>query len=78
MTEQIPMNLLRRGEVASISQLVGEPETIRRLHELGLQHGARIEILRGGSPCIVRVNDSTICFRHDEQVRVLVSPRKTA
>ena len=78
MIEQISLSSLRRGEVASIAQVIGDAEAIRRLHELGLQLGARIEILRSGSPCIVRVNDSTICFRHEEQVRVMVSPRMTA
>jgi ferrous iron transport protein A len=78
MTDGIPLTLLRRGEVANVQQLVGAPELVRRLHELGVRSGALIEIVRGGSPCIIRVEGTTLCFRHDEQVRVLVSPRKTA
>jgi ferrous iron transport protein A len=78
MNDAIPLALLRRGEVANVHQLVGAPEPVRRLHELGFRAGALIEIIRGGSPCIVRVEGSTFCFRDDEQVRVLVSPRKTA
>jgi ferrous iron transport protein A len=78
MIEQIPIASLCRGEVASVSQLVGLPEHVRRLEELGLRSGARIEILRGGSPCIIRVDGATLCFRDDERVRILVSPRKTA
>jgi ferrous iron transport protein A len=78
MVYHLPINALRRGEVASISQVVGPPEHIRRLEELGLRSGSRIEIVRGGSPCIIRVDGSTLCFRNDESVRVLVSPRMTA
>jgi ferrous iron transport protein A len=78
MFEAIPINFLRRGEVANVSQLVGAPELIRRLEELGLRNGTRIEMVRGGSPCIIRVEGSTICYRDDQQVRILVSPRKTA
>jgi ferrous iron transport protein A len=78
MSDGIPLTLLRRGEVANVQQLVGAPESVRRLQELGLRSGALIEIIRGGSPCIVRVEGSTLCFRDDESVRVLVSPRKSA
>jgi len=78
VSNAIPLSLLRRGEIANVLQLVGTPESVRRLHELGIRNGARIEIIRGGSPCIVRLEGSTLCFRDDEQVRVLVSPRKTA
>jgi ferrous iron transport protein A len=75
---QIPLNQLRRGEVAEISQVVGSPEQVRRLEELGLRDGAHLEIIRGGSPCIVRVGGTTLCFRQDELLSVLVTPRKTA
>jgi ferrous iron transport protein A len=78
MVEQIPISSLRMGEIANVSQLVGLPEHVRRLEELGLRCGARIEIVRGGTPCIIRVDGATLCIRDDERVRILVSPRKTA
>jgi ferrous iron transport protein A len=74
----IPITQLQRGQIAEISQLLGSPEQVRRLEELGLRGGARLEIVRGGSPCIVRVAGSTLCFRHDEMLGVMVTPRKTA
>jgi ferrous iron transport protein A len=74
----VSINHLRRGEVAEISRLLGSPEQVRRLEELGLRVGVHLEIVRGGSPCIVRVAGTTLCFRHDELLRVLVKPRKTA
>jgi ferrous iron transport protein A len=78
MHESLPISALVRGQVAEICQLVGPHELVRRLEELGLRTGARIEIVRGGSPCIIRVDGSTLCFRDDQQIRVLVSPRKSA
>lgn len=74
----IPISALRRGEVAEIAQLIGSAEQVRRLEELGLRDGTRLEIIRAGSPCIVRVAGTTLCFREDELLRVLVRPRKTA
>jgi ferrous iron transport protein A len=74
----VPITALHRGEVAEIAQLIGSPEHIRRLEELGLRDGARLEIIRAGSPCIVRVAGTTLCFREDELLRVLVTPRKSA
>lgn len=78
MRDLLPITLLTRGQVAEVQQLVGPPEQVRRLEELGLRNGARIEVVRGGSPCIIRIGDSRICFRDDAQVHVLVAPRKTA
>jgi ferrous iron transport protein A len=74
----IPITQLRRGEAAEISQVLGSPEHVRRLEELGLRDGVSLEMVQGGSPCIVRVAGTTLCFRHDELLRVLVKPRKTA
>jgi ferrous iron transport protein A len=74
----IPIHHLHRGDVAEIAQVIGSPEQVRRLEELGLRGGVRLEMVRGGSPCIVRVAGTTLCFRHDELLRVLVKRRKTA
>jgi ferrous iron transport protein A len=74
----IPITALRRGEVAEVAQVLGKPEHIRRLEEIGVHDGARLEVIRAGSPCIVRVGGATLCFREDELLRVFVRPRKTA
>jgi Fe2+ transport system protein FeoA len=51
---------------------------VRRLQELGFRAGALLQMIRCGSPCILRVDGSTLCFREDESLRVLVRSRKTA
>ena len=58
--------------------IIGPDEHVRRLEELGLRGGAMLEMIRSGSPCIVRVGGSTFCLRDDQSLRVLVAPRKTA
>lgn len=78
MVPAVPVSSLRCGEVADVADMSGSPEVIRRLEELGIRHGARLEVLRGGSPCIVRVGGAKLCFRHDELLYVLVTPRMTA
>jgi ferrous iron transport protein A len=78
MPELVPLTFLRRGQSAEIGQLLGAPDQVRRLEELGLRAGARLEMLRSGAPCIIRVEGSRLCFRDDNSLRVLVRTRKTA
>lgn len=78
MGDPISLCELSRGQVAEVSELVGPRERVRRLEELGIRSGARLEMIRSGSPCIIRIDGSTLCFRNDESLRVMVLPRKTA
>jgi Fe2+ transport system protein FeoA len=78
MHDLIPLPALRRGESAEVCELVGSPERIRRLEELGLRHGVRLDMLSHGSPCIFRIEGTTLCFRDDELVSVMVRPRMSA
>jgi ferrous iron transport protein A len=78
MNHLVSVTELRRGQVADVANVVGSPEQIRRLEELGLRRGVRVEIVRGGSPCIVRIGGTTLCFRHDDLASIIVSPRKSA
>ena len=61
---------LRPGQVAEIGEVVGPVAHIRRLQELGLRAGAILQMIRCGSPCILRVDGSTLCFREDDSLRV--------
>lgn len=78
MHDLVPLTTLRSGQLAEIRQIVGLPEQVRRLEELGLRDGARLEMVRSGSPCIVRVAGSTLCFRDGEMLSVIVAPRMSA
>ena len=72
MHELMPLNLLSPGQRASVGQVLGQPEQVQRLKELGLRDGATIEMVQTGSPCIVRLSGQKLCFRADELLRVLV------
>jgi ferrous iron transport protein A len=64
--------------VAEVRQVVGPTEQVRRLEELGFHHGAVVEMVRAGSPCIVRVGGSTLCLRNGEILSVMVAQRMSA
>ena len=78
MSEFISLTALRPGQVAEIGEVVGPLAHIRRLHELGLRNGAFIQMIRCGSPCILRVDGSTLCFRDDDSLRLVVPSRQSA
>lgn len=68
----IPLSLLAPGQCAEIDQITGCPDEVHRLEELGLRGGAAIEMVRSGSPCIIRLAGQKLCLRADELLSVLV------
>ncbi|MFL6544685.1 MAG: ferrous iron transport protein A [Candidatus Udaeobacter sp.] len=78
MRDFISLSALRPGQVAEIGEVVGPRGHIRRLQELGLRAGALLQMIRCGSPCILRVDGSTLCFRDDDSLRLMVRARTTA
>jgi ferrous iron transport protein A len=78
MPDMVPLNMLRCGQAAVVRQIVGCIDQVRRLEELGLRGGTQLEMVRSGTPCIVRLADTTLCFRDGDQLSVLVAPRISA
>lgn len=72
--EPIPLHLLASGQAALIDGVFGQPEQVHRLQELGLRAGVEIEMVQAGSPCIIRVAGSKLCFRDCDLLNVLVRP----
>ena len=72
MYDLIALHLLGSGQTATVEQLMGCPEEVRRLEELGLSHGATIQMVKPGRPCIIRLSGSKLCFRQNEAFHVLV------
>lgn len=70
--ELLPLNLVPAGATARVAQLVGQPDEVHRLNELGLGEGAALEIVQAGVPCIVRIGGHKLCFRDSEGFRILV------
>ena len=67
-----PMSLLQSGETASVCAVAGG-QTARRLAEIGFIPGASVEMLRGGDPCIVRLDCSRLSLGAALQHEVLVT-----
>jgi ferrous iron transport protein A len=72
MHDVVPLQMLPLGRPGRIDQLLGRPDEVHRLEELGMRVGAAVELLRGGSPCIVNLAGTRLAFRDNEALRVLV------
>ncbi len=72
MPDTFPLQMLAAGQRARIDQLVGRPDEIHRLQELGLHVGKPVEVLQSGSTCIVKLDGTRLAFRDHEGFRVLV------
>jgi len=75
--ESMPLRLLRRGDAAEIDQVIGQPEQVHRLQELGLRAGVAVEMVQPGSTCIVRIQNQKLCVRDADLFSVLVRLRGT-
>jgi ferrous iron transport protein A len=72
MPDAFPLQMLPAGQHALIDQLVGGPDEVHRLQELGMRVGTSIEMLQSGTPCIVKLDGARLAFRDHEGFRVLV------
>lgn len=68
----LPLQFLAPGQPACVEEVLGEPADVHRLAELGLKAGVAIEMVQPGSPCIVRLGGSKLCFRDTDLLSVLV------
>lgn len=72
MPDTLPLQMLAAGQCARIDQLVGRPDEVHRLQELGMRVGTSIEMLQTGATCIVKLDGAKLAFRDHEGFRVLV------
>lgn len=72
--ELLPLVALRAGEKCEVHSVLGTPELVRHLAEMGMQQGARLEVIRPGATCILRLNNAKLCLRGDELLQVMVLP----
>jgi len=81
MQNIIPLSMLRPGQSGQVSQVRGDGDSVRRLGELGMRAGTRVEMVQRGNPCIVRLGDKQasggrLCFRDGDLVEVIVALEK--
>jgi ferrous iron transport protein A len=70
--ELIPLGQLLAGQAGRIEAVLGLPDLIHRLRELGLRDGVQVRMIQPGSPCIIGLAGQRLCFRADEVASVLV------
>lgn len=72
MGEIVPIAYVPAGEMGTVEAIDGAPDQVRRLEEMGLAMGATVQMVSGGSPCIVKVRDSQVCIRGTNELQVLI------
>jgi Fe2+ transport system protein FeoA len=72
MHDLLPLQMLPPGSQALIGQLMGAPDDVHRLEELGMRVGVQVEMVQAGSPCIIKLGGAKLCFRDNEALGVLV------
>ena len=77
MLPDIPLSMVRSGSVVRITHVVGRCDDVKRMAELGLQSGAQVEMVQSGSPCILKVGESKLCFRQSDVLNILVKADET-
>lgn len=69
-----PLDLLRPGEWADITDVGGEESWVCRMAELGLRAGCRVQMLQSGTPCLLQVAGGKLCLRGCDSSQILVRP----
>ena len=77
-SQSIPLHHLAVGQTGRVDQLLGQRDHVKRLEELGLRRGSTVEMVQPGSPCIIRLSGSKLCFRQCDVFSILVEPREVA
>jgi ferrous iron transport protein A len=72
VSQTLPLELLAAGEQGVVVFIDGNPELVVRLEEMGLHPGARVCMVRAGSPCILEIHQQRFSIRFDGLVTVLV------
>jgi Fe2+ transport system protein FeoA len=74
MHDLIPLAQLPPGTRAAVDCVLGRPDDVHRLEELGLRAGSAVEMVQPGTPCIVRLAGNKLAIRADDLLSVLVRP----
>ncbi|MCL4206991.1 MAG: ferrous iron transport protein A [Pirellulaceae bacterium] len=74
MHDLIPLRCLAAGQTAEIGQISGDPSQVHRLHELGMCRGTKVQMVRSGSPCVLRLAGHKLCFRQNAGLDIWVRP----
>jgi Fe2+ transport system protein FeoA len=65
--------LLQAGQVATIRRIATTNGCAKRLADMGFLPGVRIEMVRPGTPCIVRIGGTWVGLGREHQQDILIN-----
>ncbi len=68
-----PLDLLRDGESGEVMDVLGDPEWVSRMNEVGICVGRQVRVLRQGSPCLLEVEGARLSVRGESVRQIFVS-----
>ncbi len=73
MLKTIPS--LQTGDVATVERVSALRNAAKRLADMGFVRGAQLEVVRAGTPCIVRLEGATVGLgtAHQSSIEVFVA-----
>ncbi|MHB8157502.1 MAG: FeoA family protein [Desulfocucumaceae bacterium] len=74
------LNELPIGWPAVVNHILAEGIARRRIMDLGLIPGSRVEAVRkspSGDPCAFKIRGTIIAFRKEEASKILVTPERS-
>ena len=81
MTQAVSLRSLRTGQCAAIAGILAEAEMGRRIRDMGLIPGARIQVMGRAplyDPLALRLMGFTLTLRNNEADFITVIPEETA
>jgi len=70
----LPLELIQNGGWAEVEDIAGEPTWVSRMAELGVRVGSRLQVLRQGRPCLLRIESCRLSLRDESGMHILVRP----
>jgi len=68
----MPLKFVRAGAEAEVGEVTGDQSQVQRLQEMGICTGCRLKVVCPGSPCIVQIAGTKLCFRDNDMTNVFV------
>ena len=76
--ESCSLERMRPGDAGRVTGLTLKNGAARRLAEFGFVRGARVEMIRPGAPCIVRLDQTRVSLGVSLQEGVFLTPEDRA
>lgn len=62
--------ILKTGDIGIVDRITATRRTAKRLADMGFVRGARLEMIRSGTPCIVRIGGTCVGLGRAHQASI--------